>query len=652
MIIATAGHVDHGKTSLVRALTGVDTDRLPEEKKRGMTIDLGFAYIGSDAGSSIGFVDVPGHERFIHNMLCGVAGIDAALLIVATDDGPMPQTLEHLAILDLLEVRHGVVALTKIDRVAPERVSAVRDVVTRLLAPTSLAGMPVLPVSAMTGAGIAGLKQHLDHLAQTLPVRAANGNFRLAVDRAFTLSGVGLVVTGTAVSGAIAEGDAVSAVLAGIPARVRGIHAQNTAAARGCAGQRCALNLAGGEIESGAIGRGEWIVSGQQAPPVRKLDGLLRVAAGERKPLQHWTPVHVHLGASDVTGRVAMLEGAAIAPGASALAQLVLDHPIAAVYGDKFIVRDQSATRTLGGGHIIDVYPPARGRARPERIVHLKAMNAGDPAAALQALLQTTASGVDLEQFSRNRNLTSEEMDALLRAIPVKRLVSSARTFALPIDEWQRRRSAVLAAVAGWHQRQPDSAGPAEHGITDASGQRLPRELTARVVAELLRDGALIRNGVGIQLPGHRVRLTAADEKLWAKVKTLLEAGSAKPPSVAEIAAQSSETAKRVQALLDRLTHAGQISKISESRYLLPAQVARLAEIAQRLCEESGAGKLTAAAFRDSSGIGRNRAIEVLEYFDRVKFTRRTGDAHMVLRPARAMFAAAAIPESKAERAA
>src|SRR5687768_3028091 len=281
MIVATAGHIDHGKTSLVKALTGVDADRLPEEKKRGMTIDLGFAYV-----AGIGFVDVPGHERFVHNMLAGVSGIDLALLVVAADDGPMPQTREHLAILQLLGVPRVAVALTKLDRVAPERAAEVAREISVLLP-----GAPVFPVCAVSGEGIPRLAEFLNDTSKNVSQRSLKGNFRLSVDRCFSIAGAGLVVTGTALSGEVAVGAEVRALLAGSGARVRAIHAHNAPAQRGRAGQRLALNLAGLEGKA-PIARGDWIVAGGVPGPVRRFDARLRGLGG---PLKHWTPVHLHL---------------------------------------------------------------------------------------------------------------------------------------------------------------------------------------------------------------------------------------------------------------------------------------------------------------------------------------------------------------------
>ncbi len=589
MIVATAGHVDHGKTSLVKALTGVDTDRLPEEKKRGMTIDLGFAYRGA-----LGFVDVPGHERFVHNMLAGIAGIDFVLLAVAADDGPMPQTREHLAIVDLLGVPRGAVALTKTDRVAHERVVEVAAEIRALLAPTLLARAPVFPVSAVRGDGIGELKAFLQAAARALLPHEARGNFRLSVDRCFSMAGAGLVVTGTALSGEISVGDEVRALLAGTGARVRSIHAHNAPAPRGGAGQRLALNLAGLDGKA-AIARGDWIVRGAVPPPVRRFDARLR--SFSELPVKHWTPVHVHLGAADVLGRVALLDGCG-------LVQLVLDQPIGAVRGDRFVLRDQSARRTLGGGEVIDVFPPPRGRARPERLAWLAAMELADDAAALAALLDASPAGVDLASFAANRNLPAAAGRQFSRA------------------HWHALREKALANLAAWHARAPDTVGPPEDRVLE--GCRVPRETGLSLVEELVREGLAVREGRGVRLPGHRVEVSPADAALWARLEPLFERAALRPPTITELATASGVETKKLEAALSRLARHGRVVRVSKNRFFLPASLAQLEEIARQL------DKVTAAAFRDRSGIGRNLAIEVLEFFDRIKFTRRVGDAHVL----------------------
>jgi selenocysteine-specific elongation factor len=594
LIVATAGHVDHGKTRLVKALTGVDTDRLPEEKKRGMTIDLGFAYLGS-----MGFVDVPGHERFVHNMLAGVAGIDFALLVVAADDGPMPQTREHLAILDLLGVPRGAVALTKIDRVPRERVEEVTAQISDLLAPTALAGAPVFPVSPVSGEGVAVLKEHLLGLAREVTLRSVKGNFRLSVDRCFTIAGAGLVVTGTAMSGEIVVGGEVRALLAGTGARVRSIHAHNAPAQRGRAGQRLALNLAGLEGKA-PIARGDWIVAGGVPPPVQRIDARLRVVS--ESAVKHWTAVHVHLGAADVPGRLALLD-------AAGLVQLVLERPIGAVRGDRFVVRDQSARRTLGGGAVIDVFPPPRGRARPARLAWLAAMALDDDGAALAALLESSPMGVDLARFAANRNLPA------------------ASGWRFSQAHWGALRDKALANLAAWHARTPDSVGPAEDRVLE--GMRLPRDVVFTLTEELVKEGLVVREGANLRLASHRVEVNPADAALWQRVEPLLEGAALRPPTVTELATSAGMDPKKIETALSRLARHGKVVRVSKNRFFLPSSLKKLEGVAADL--ERGTGELTAAAFRDRTGIGRNLAIEVLEFFDRIKFTRRVGDARVLM---------------------
>ena len=640
MIIATAGHVDHGKTLLVKALTGIDADRLPEEKKRGMTIDLGFAYWPLAPGITIGFVDVPGHERFIRNMLCGVTGIDFALLVIAADDGVMPQTREHAAILELLGVRRGAVALTKIDRAPAERIEVVRREIEALVAGTGLAAAPVFPVSSVTGAGIDGLKAHLAGEARTAKERVPRGHFRLAIDRAFTVVGAGLVTTGTVFSGSIAVGAPVRALRAECAARVRAIHAQNADAREGHAGERCALNLAGPDLRVDLVARGDWVVSPDAPDPVAKLDVRLRVLASEARPLAHWTPVHVHLGAADVTGRVALLEAPALAPGATGLAQLVLDQPIGAVRGDRVILRDQSAQRTLGGGTVVDIDPPRRGRAKPERLAYLRAMDTDDDAAALRALLADAAMGVELGKFARNRNLTAAEADALFAAQPMRLVASDERRWGFAAARWDALKAAALDALAAWHRRAPNATGPSEDRLFHGASLKPPREAVIAIAAELIREGAILREGTGVRLPSHQAKLSAADAAVWRRVEPLIDRNPLRPPSVHEIAAALREDAKKLEALLVRVSRLGLLVRPAPNRFFRPAALRELGELAASVAAQAPDRRLTAAAFRDRAGVGRNVAIELLEYFDRVKFTRRIGDTHEVLRPAGQAFGA------------
>ena len=644
MIVVTAGHVDHGKTLLVKALTGVDTDRLPEEKERGMTIDLGFAYLPVESNETIGFVDVPGHERFVHNMLAGVAGIDFALFIIAADDGPMPQTREHLAILDLLGVNKGAVALTKIDRVTESRVEEVRNEIASLLSQTTLADAPVIPVSAVTGEGIENLKAHLINAARNCRPRSAKGNFRLAIDRCFSISGAGLIVTGTAVAGSVATGDAVRVLQAGVTARARAIHAQNAVSETGRAGQRCAINLAGPGLKRELIERGDWVVTGDVPEPVQKFDARLRVLQGEMRPLTHWTPVHVHLGAADVTGRVAILEGSSIAPGESALVQLVLDRPIGALHGDGLIIRDQSAQRTIGGGRVIDIFPPVRGRAKPERLAYLGAMETEDSQAAFSALLNLDSPrgsldsprGLNLSRFSQNRNLTTQEAAQLVATSSAQCIPTPSGTLAFSMKGWARMKAKVVETLGALHRRAPGAIFNDERVFQEA-GIRLPKEVTAPIIAELSREGAVVRDATGVRLKAHLPQLNAADAALWKKAEALFQANPLQPPSVHTVAAALAIEPAKAESFLVRVSRLGWLARTAENRFFLPAGLRRYAGFVEEVAA-GNQGSVTAAKLRDRAGIGRGLAIEVLEYFDRIKFTRRVGDQRQVVRPVRDMF--------------
>ncbi len=450
MIVATAGNIDHGKTTLVRTLTGVDTDRLPEEKARGISIDLGFAYWQTPGDHlTVGFVDVPGHERFVRNMLAGVCGIDYVVLVVAADDGVMPQTVEHLNIVELLSVNRGVALITKTDRVALERVAEVAASVKELLASTGLSAIDVLPVSAVSGAGVEPLRKALADAARNLRRAGQQGRqFRFAVDRVFSVAGSGTVVTGTVFAGAVSAGDRMMLSPAGIEVRVRGIQKDGKAADRAVAGERCALNLAG--VEVAGASRGDWVLAPALHTPAQRIDVRLHLLQSEARALRHWTPVHLHHGAADVTARIVIRRGAEIRPGESAPAQLLLDKPLAALNGDRFIVRDQSALRTMGGGVIVDPYAPVRRRDPDLRTAQLAALENSDPGAALAALLAGSPGGVDLSWFARIRNLDQPYLAELLRANDLVVIGKEPRT-GLPRAAAEAIQAGVRQALQRFH---------------------------------------------------------------------------------------------------------------------------------------------------------------------------------------------------------
>ena len=638
MIIATAGHIDHGKTVLVKALTGVDTDRLPEEKQRGVSIDLGFAYDTLGEGTRVGFIDVPGHERFVRNMLAGVTGIDFALLVVAADDGPMPQTLEHLAILDLLGVTAGAVALTKIDRVSPERVAEVRREVEAMLAKTGLAGIPVFPVSGITKEGIPDLRRHLADAAAAHAERSRPGHFRLAIDRCFTLTGAGVIVTGTVFSGTVAVGDRLTLSPRGLAVRVRAIHAQNQQAERGTYGERCAINITGSGLSKEAVHRGDWLLTPSAHAPTRLLDARIRILPGEARPLAHWTSVHLHLGASDVTGRVAVLEGSSIAPGNDGLAQLVLDRPVGAVRGDRLILRDQSAQRTIGGGVVVDPFSPRKGRRTPIRLAMLAALEVEPPQDRLRAVLDRSPAGVGLNQLALAWNLDNAQAEGLWRGVDMVRTGKPDHPIGIAPQHWRDARAAVLDSLRAWHDARPDQPGPGEERLRRLLPQRITPEVFSALLLDLLREKEILRDGSGISLPGHRPALLAADAELWERIVALLDVDDLRPPRVREVAEELDVDLKKLEQLLARVTRMGLVHRVADNRYYLADTLRRLAQVAETLCRKSPDATFDARAFRDASGIGRNVAIQVLEFFDKLGVTRREGDARRIDRPAAEVF--------------
>jgi selenocysteine-specific elongation factor len=629
MIVGTAGHIDHGKTALVRALTGVETDRLPEEKARGITLDLGYAYQPLPSGEVLGFVDVPGHERLVHTMVAGAAGIDFVLLVVAADDGPMPQTREHLQVLDLLGLDRGAVALTKIDRVSPERVVEVRTEIQALLQGGPFASAPVFPVCALTGEGIQALAAHLGVVADAAPRRRPGGGFRLAVDRSFSLTGAGTVVTGIVLDGRVRVGDRLLVSPAGLEVRVRGIHAQGRPAEEGLAGQRCALNLA--DLHREAVGRGDQILNPALHLPTRRLDLRLRVLPTEPGPLRHWTPIHCHLGSAHVTGRVAVLDGEAIAPGAWGLAQLVLDADLAALRGDCCVLRDQSARRTLAGGLVLDPEPPARGRRRPARLALLAALTEPDTLTAAARALDLAEQGLDLARLVRHWNLDEVQTAAIAGLPGCERVAGPGGPLLFARHHWQALQQRVIDALGLAHAEHPEQLGPDRERLRRRACPAMVRPAFAGLLEAMTAAGLIVRTGPWIHLPGHAVRLVEADDRLWQTgIKPLLDCAPFQPPRVRDLARTLGQDEEAVRQLLKRLAGMGEVYRVAQDHYFTRAAVADLAAIALGLSEAEGEAR--AAAFRDRIGTGRKLAIQILEFFDRLGYSRRIGDGHRVFR--------------------
>ena len=625
MIVATAGHIDHGKTLLVKRLTGVDTDRLPEEKARGISIDLGFAYLPAPNGNLIGFVDVPGHERFIRNMLAGVCGIDFALLVVAADDGVMPQTIEHLHILDLLNVGRGAAVITKIDRVDDARVHEVSGNVKALLASTRLAAVPIIPVSAMTGAGIEELHHLLATEAAALTVTRSSGRrFRLAVDRAFTVAGSGTVVTGTVFDGVVRTGDKLMLSPAGLPVRVRGLQIRGETAAEAHAGQRCALNLSGAGLD--AVRRGDWVLDEALHQATQRIDARITVLSAEPHGLEHWTPVHLHLATADVTARVAIRRGESIAPGGSAIVQLVLDKSLSALHGDRFILRDQSGSRTLGGGTVLDPFAPAGRRSGSARPAELAALEEPSPAATLAALARIAAGGIDLARFEQTFNLTSEHARELYPAANIVALGKENRT-GIARDLHHKLRESVLADLGAFHRRTPQALGKDIEVLRSELAPQLSAAVFTALLRELADERKLEVSGSLARLPGHNATSNPEDDRLWQTIRPALESAGFAAPPLRELAANLKLKEPIVKDFLHRKAKGGEVMKVTAERFYPRTTLATLAAVAQATAQAQSSGMFTAAQYRDAIGVGRTLAIEILEFLDTLGITQRVGDA-------------------------
>ena len=702
MMIGTAGHIDHGKTSLVRALTGTDTDRLPEEKKRGMSIELGYAFLApSDDGPAVGegsvasaatagqtkvvpafglprepiaLIDVPGHEKLLHTMISGATGIDFALLLVAADDGVMPQTREHLAVLSLLGIDRGVVAITKIDRVDEARVQEVTQQVTALLADTPLAHAPIIPVSATRGDGVAELRQLLRAEAVRLdtahgadgtadphdsdsPVRAAAATepaqttaalpaqmgFRLAIDRVFSLDGVGTVATGTVHAGRVQVGDVLQQLPDGPKElRVRSLHAQNRSTDTAHAGQRCAINLAG--IERDQLQRGHWLARPGIASVSDRLDVELHLWHAEPRAIRSGTRVHVHLGTTASPAAVAVLDADTLAPGGTGLAQLVLPQPLAAWHGDRLILRDAAGQRIIGGGRVLDSRAPVRYRRTPQRLQLLQALQRPTLRDRLAGLLEACEHGVDLRQWQQVFGLASvSAFDASLQTLPHRRL---AGDFIIGEPAWQHLRRTVLDTLAAYHQNATDEIGPDAARLRRLARLRMDDAHWRLLLDALMKEGSVAQSGAFVHLPEHGSQLAARDETLLQRLTPYLMEAGAQGAWVRDLAEHLGEPAANLRPAMARLARSGHLYQVVKDLYLDAATAARLAALVRQLAladkepAESDSAEvkrasnplpiLTVARFRDASGLGRKRAVQMLEFFDRIGLCRRVGDTHVL----------------------
>ncbi|OWF80226.1 selenocysteinyl-tRNA-specific translation elongation factor SelB [Yersinia frederiksenii] len=620
MIIATAGHVDHGKTTLLQAITGVNADRLPEEKQRGMTIDLGYAYWPQPDGTIIGFIDVPGHEKFLANMLAGVGGIDHTLLVVACDDGVMAQTREHLAILRLSGHPTLTVALTKADRVDDERINQVRQQVMAEVAAQGWQAEQVtlFVTAATTSLGISELREHLAHCYSP---DENNGRlqrrFRLAIDRAFSVKGAGLVVTGTALAGKVAVGDTLWLTGGDCPVRVRGIHAQNQDTQQAQAGQRIALNISG-DISKQQINRGDWLLA--QQPP-EALDRVLVVVDADA-PIQHWQPLHLHHAASHITGRFSLLSSPQPADDKPQLilAELLLDNPLWLAENDRLILRDIAAKKTLGGARVIHLAVPKRGKRQPAFLTWLTELaQATRDREVLD--LHLTQGPVSIHKFSWARQLKDADTAALLAS--TNSIV--AGDIALSPPHAQQAQQTLLHVLCLYHQQHGDQLGLGRARLRRMALPTLDEGLVFRLIDNLLVQGVLKNTRGWLHLPQHGLAFTEQEQELWQQVAPYFVDS---PWWVRDLAVTLPIDEDEMRSLLRKAAQLGHITAIVPDRYYLSQCIEQFADLVREL--DASQGSTSAADFRDRLGIGRKLAIQILEFFDRSGFTRRRGNDHFL----------------------
>ncbi|MBI2844517.1 MAG: selenocysteine-specific translation elongation factor [Armatimonadetes bacterium] len=624
IIIGTAGHVDHGKTTLIKALTGTDTDRLKEEKERGMTIDLGFASLTLPGGRKVGIVDVPGHERFLKNMLAGATGIDLALMVVAADEGVMPQTQEHLEILELLEARNGLVALTKCDVVDEEWLGLVEEDVRKALKGTFLADAPVVRVSGVTGAGVNELAEALAKLVEEAEERSSSGPFRLPVDRVFTLTGFGTVVTGTLVSGTVRVGDPVVILPQEIQSRARQIQVHGEKADEARAGTRVAMNLAGVEVAD--LERGSVIVPPGYLRPSRRIDIFIRMLPSAPKPLKHRVRVRLHTGTAEHIGRVTVLGSADIPPGGRGYVQFSSETPVVAARGDRFIVRSYSPMRTIGGGTVLDP-TPERHRSGDSRVIEaLETRRNGEPKDLLEEIMLKSPGPVAIRDAAARAGLPEKEAREHF-----EELLKNAGAFALEGD--RVIHPAVMAALTGrivtaledHHASNPLRSGMPREDLRTAATRGLDQRAFGALLAEMERLGQLIASDNMVRLPGHEARLSEKERKVAETIEeSFIKAGLNAPSSE-----QNIDTAVGTSDIFQYLVETGKLVKIAEGMYLHREAVEQ-AEAALRKHLKEG-GRITVSAFRDLIGSSRKYVVPLLEYFDSKRITRRVGDERILI---------------------
>ncbi len=630
-IIGTAGHVDHGKTALIKAITGIDTDRLKEEKERGISIELGFASLTLPDGRTFGIVDVPGHERFIRNMVSGASGIDMVIMVIAADEGVMPQTREHLHICSLLGIKKGLVALTKADMVADEWLDLVKDDVREFLKGTFLAASPVIPVSSIIGSGIVELLDALGRVASDIEGESDAGIFRLPVDRAFTMKGFGTVVTGTLISGDIELGEDVEILPSGVTAKVRGIQIHNQSATVAEAGQRTAINLQG--VEKDTIVRGNVLARPRTLKPSIRLDVWMEHLSNNSRKLKNRNLVRFHVGTNEVIGRIILLDREDAEPGAKALAQVVLESPIVAMARDRFVIRSYSPVTTIGGGMIVDPLPKKHKR-KSDRVNHeIDLLHDGtDTERAAIIIERSGIEGIGMSELEMRTGIHESILKDILGTLSSKKqvvVVDADESRIVASSIYQNLQDRILLEMRAYHERYPLKEGISKEELRGTAGQFAGQRLFNMAVRELEKRGEVVAERENIRLSAHRVNLKGELEDLRSKIaETYMDAGLT-PPTIKELMEKFAGQRGLAESVINVMLKDGSLIKINEDLYFHREVLARLREdYKARLVRD---GKATPASMKELTGLSRKFIIPLMEYFDATKLTIRAGE-HRILR--------------------
>jgi selenocysteine-specific elongation factor len=625
IIVGTAGHVDHGKTTLIRALTGMETDRHPEERERGMSMDLGFAHLTLPSGIVAGIVDVPGHERFVHNMLAGAAEMDMVLFIVAADEGVMPQTIEHLEILQLLHAKRGVIVLTKCDLVDDDWLELVKEDVAERVRGTFLDGAPMIAVSAVTGEGLDELVRVMDAVAQEVPPKATDRPFRLPIDDTFVKAGFGTIVRGAIFSGQVRVGEEVEVVPKGIVTRVRSLHTYGKPTEIAVAGQRAAMNLGG--VEREAIGRGDVVCHPATLLTSNRMDVALRLLPSAPRPLKDGAPVRFHIGTAERIGRVFFFDRNELKPSEETFAEIRLDKPVACAWGDLFVIRSYSPMVTLGGGKVIEPHPLQRRRRRVAEEFHRIAEKSRSEKDFVVTLLREHPNGVTVREIAQRLFLSTERARQIAEALIAEGVAFSLDGQTLLWQEQVRRlQDSIIVTLRRFHTERPLRRGMPKETLRSLVAPDMAVNLFETLLQHFAQTGVIVVERETVRLPTHEIRLTE-EQRQWAermerKAKT---AGFA-PPEMDELLAEFPDR-EQAMDLLSLLVEQGRLVRVAEF-VVHPETIERAKQLARQLCERHGS--FTASQFREAANTTRKYAVPLLEFLDQLGVTVRRGDVRVL----------------------